>query len=200
MKKFVWSLLLGLFCLQAKAEQTGQLFVNPYHPEFGKQEENLQLLDANLTNELVRFAERRDRIQQLWLEHMPQNPELIQRNSFVLRRVMDRSASRIMKSDYFKKTSLGRASDTLKEKMETDVTFKDEKNIEHKFDFKLALFQGQAFIQYSGFLKTQLRYDAGANNVAMIFQQDLSPFSSIGIESTLIGENQAQMVLLNFIW
>lgn len=188
-------------CASAQAQQTGQILLNPYHPEFGEQGENLELLDAKLTQELVKFSERRDRVQKIWTEHMPEDPKLIEKNSFVLKRVSDRTLSRIMKSDFFKKSSLGRASDTIKSKMETEVRFKDEKNIEHHFDFKLALFQGQAFIQYEGLLKSQLRYDVSdGGTVALIVQQDLSEYSSIGIESTLIGDNRTQMVVLNLIW
>ena len=204
MKKLLWVFIVGFMglCASAHAQQTGQLLLSPYHPEFGEQGENVEVLDAKLTQELVKFSERRDRIQStLLLDQMPRDPELLEENSFVLKRVGDRTLTRIMKSDYFKKTSLGRAADSLKQKMETDVTFKDDKNISHRFDFKIALFQGQAFIQYEGFTKTQLRYDIdNGGSVAMIFQQDLSAYSSIGIESTLIGEDRTQMVLLNLIW
>ncbi len=203
MIKWFGMFIIGLFsfCVSAQAQQGGQFLFNPYHPEFGSQGENIELLDAKLTQELVRYSERGARIQQFWLEYMPGDPQLIEENTFVLKRVMDRTASRIMKSDFFKKTSLGRASENLKDKMQTDVTFKDEKNVSHRFDFKLALFQGQAFVQYEGFTKTQLRYDmSNGGNVAMIFQHDLSPTSTIGIESTLVGDNRAQMVVLNRVW
>lgn len=200
MNRLILAVITILSCCLAQAEQTGQLLLNPYHPEFGEQQTQIEVLDANLTNELVRFAERRDRIQKVWIEHMPYDPNLIESNSFVLKRVLDRTASRLMKSDLVKKSALGRASESVKEKMETNVTFKDEKNVNHRFDFKIAAFQGQAFIQYSGFTKTQLRYDMSENNVAMIFQHDLSQFSSVGIETTLAGENQTQLLLLNLVW
>lgn len=202
MRIIVLILFSGFLFSSAQADQTGQLLLNPYHPEFNTDAEDMApLLDANLQNELVRFSEQRDRIQKLWLEHMPADPGLIQSNSFVLKRVMDRSFSRLSQSEYFKKTRLGRAGEQMKSKMETRVAFKDEKNIDHKFDFKLAAFQGQAFIQYSGFTKAQLRYDVrDGGRVAMILQHDLSKNSIIGIETSVVGRESYQLMTLNFVW
>jgi len=203
MSKIFWVLILGVLSLSlsARAETVGSL-MNPYQPDFGKQGDNIEVLDNKLTMELVKFSERRDRIQdQLLLNEMPEDPQLIESNSYVLKRVMDRTMTRFMKSDYFKRSSLGRTAESFKSKMETDVKITDEKNITHTFNFRFAPFQGQAFVQYEGFTKAQLRYDvAHGGNIALIFQHDLSQFSSMGIESTLVGETRAQLVTLNLIW
>ncbi len=200
MIKGVLILFMGLISVTAGAGQTAQMYLNPYYPQYQAQEQT-PLLEASLQRDLVTFAERRERVQKIWTEYMPNDPALIEKDSFVLKRIMDRTTARLFKSEYFRKSSVGKTAHSVKEQMETNVEFQDSKNITHNFDFKLAAFQGQAFIQYSGFTKAQLRYDfSNGGQLAMIFQHDLSPTSTIGIESSLLGENKVQMVNLNYFW
>jgi hypothetical protein len=191
---------LGLLSVTANAAQTAQLFLNPYYPKF-KEQEQAPLLEASLQKDLVSFAERRERTQKIWTEYMPNDPQLMEKDTVVLQRILDRTSARLVKSEYFRKTKFGKTANTVKESMETNLEFQDEKNIKHNFDFKIAAFQGQAFIQYSGYTKAQLRYDMShGNQLALIFQHELSPTSTIGIESTLAGENRVQMLNLSYIW
>ncbi|MBY0384205.1 hypothetical protein K2X05_03525 [bacterium] len=190
---------MGLISVTAWATPSAQLYLNPYYPQYAQQEQ-IELLDSSLQNDFRQFAERRERTQKIWTEYAPVETRLVEKDSFVLKRIMDRSTARLLKSDYFRRSRLGKTANSVKDKMETDMEFKDEKNITHHFDFKLALFQGQAFIQYSGYTKAQLRYDVSQQQLAVVFQHDLSPSSSIGIESSLMGANQVQMVNLNYVW
>jgi hypothetical protein len=179
---------------------TSPLFVNPYYPEFTQPNEELSrsLMDAGLENEINQYIERRDRLQQLLIEQTDNNAGLLQNNSFVMKRLMDRGTRRVMHSSWVKKSSLGRMADNVKHSLETDIEFQDSKNVKHKLDFKIAAFQGQLFLQYEGVTKAQLRYDvSNGGSVAMIFQHDLSDMSAIGIETTLAGQFQTQSLLLS---
>lgn len=179
------------------------LFVNPYYPEFENDNEELSrsMMDAGLENEIHQYMERRDRLQQLMIEQTENNAGLLQNNSFVMKRLMDRGTRRAMKSSWVKKTSMGRLADNVKNNLQTDLEIHDSKNMKHKLDFKIAAFQGQAFVQYEGATKAQLRYDlSNGGSLAMIFQHDLSDMSSIGIETTLTGDIRTQSVLLNITW
>ncbi len=203
MPKFVFFVIVIVLPLLSTASPTAQLFLNPYYPEFSESSDELtrNLMDANLENEIQQYIQRRDHLETLMIEQTQDYAGMLQKNTFAMRRMMDRVSRRALKSPLLKKTTMGRLADDLKEKLQTEVEFRDIKNIEHKFDFKIAAFQGQAFIQYSGFTKAQLRYDIdNGGSVAMIFQHDLSPTSSIGIESTLVGDFRTQSVLLNLIW
>lgn len=203
MIKFGVFVLLLAFSLQGLAAPTAQLFVNPYYPEFTQDNENIyrSMMDAGLETEITQYMERRDRLQELMIEQTEDYAGLLQKDSFVMKRLMDRGARRAMHSPWLKKSSMGRFAEDVKNNLQTDVEYKDSKNIEHKFDFKIAAFQGQAFLQYSGLTKAQLRYDIGnGGSLAMIFQHDLSQLSSIGIETTLAGEFRTQSVLLNIYW
>lgn len=203
MFKMILGILTILISTGAFAAPTGNLFLNPYYPvdpEPGTTA--LSFFDSNLHKDLTNFSERRQRVQTfLVVEHSPDQTDLIESDSFVLRRIFDRGMSAMMKSDSFRKTRLGKTANQLKDNMQTGLVVTDEKNVTHKFDFKLAPFQGFAFLQYSGFTKMQLRYnlrDGGA--IAMIFRHELAPGSSIGIENTMTGANRGQLLTLNFSW
>lgn len=202
----VFVLLLGVSLQSLAAPATAPvspLFLNPYYPEFDQSSEELSrsLMDAGLENEINQYIERRDRLQNLAIEYVPEDAHLLQKNSFVMKRLMDRGTRRAMHSSWIKKSSIGRMADDVKNNMQADLEFKDSKEINHKFDFKIQAFQSQAFLQYSGFTKAQLRYDlSNGGSMALIFQHDLSPMSSIGIETTLMGEFRTQSVMLNVLW
>jgi hypothetical protein len=203
MRRFVLFVFIIGFFTVGHAQPTSSLFVNPYYPEFNQPDDDLSrtLMDANLENEVRQYMERRDRIQQLYLEFMPQDPGLLPKNSFITKRFLDRGSRRLLKSSWIRKSSVGRAADHVKNNMQTDVDYVDSMSRSHHFDFKIAAFQGEAFIQYSGFTKAQLRYSlSNGGSLAMIFQHDLTALSSIGIESTLTGDNRTQSVLLNILW
>lgn len=198
-------LLLIITCYSSLvlATPTSHLFLNPYYPEFEDSTEDItkHLMDLDLQREVQQYMQRRERLENLMIEQTQDYGGMLQKNTFAMRRMMDRASRRALKSPWLKKSSIGKIADDIKHNLETNVEYKDEKNIEHKFDFKIAAFQGQAFIQYSGFTKAQLRYDLGnGGSLAMIFQHSLSPLSSIGIESTLVGEFRTQALLLNINW
>lgn len=185
------------------AQPQSPLFVNPYYPEFEQENEDLSrsLMDAGLENEINQYTQRRDRLQLLMIERTDNNAGLLPKNSFVMKRLMDRGTRRAMKSSWVKKTSMGQFAESVKNNLQTDLEIQDSKNMKHKLDFKIAAFQGQAFIQYEGATKAQLRYDlSNGGSLAMIFQHDLSDMSSIGIETTLSGDVRTQSVILNITW
>ena len=126
---------------------------------------------------------------------------MVQEDSFVFKRFLDRSVSRLMKSDYFKKSSVGRSAEAVKRNTETDMAFGQPGQIQHKFEFKVAAFQRQAFIQYSGFTKVQLRYDMGeGGNLAALYRKDISKNGFMGLENRFTGDTKGQYITLNFAW
>lgn len=179
------------------------LLLNPYYPEFTDSTEELSrsMMDVGLENEINQYIERREHLQMLAIEYVPEDANLLQKNSFVMKRLTDRGTRRAMHSSWIKKSTVGQMADDVKNNLQADLEYKDEKNVNHKFDFKIQAFQRQAFLQYSGLTKAQLRYDlSNGGSMALIFQHDLSPMSSIGIETTLVGEYRTQSLMLNILW
>ncbi|MCB9073224.1 MAG: hypothetical protein H6623_06350 [Bdellovibrionaceae bacterium] len=205
MLKIVVFFSFFLYLAMGLAESSpAPFYVNPYYPEFSSNDENLSraLMDQNLENEVRQYMDRRERVQQLWTEYMPANhPQLLPSNSFIFKRMMDRGSRRAFKSSWIKNSFLGKTAESVKHNLQTEMNYVDSGETHHRFDFKIAAFQGVAFIQYEGSTKAQLRYSfTNGGALAMIFQHDLSQFSSIGIESTLAGKNPSQSVNLNIVW
>jgi hypothetical protein len=201
-KRIGW-VILGLFCCaKASAQQTGQIYISPMYPEYSTEKDHIQYLDSSLQRELVQFSDRRNRAQSAQFAYTNKDAGYIQSDSFVLRRIMDRSLQRLTKSDFFTKSFLGKTAHTIKKSTETDMQLSStETGQKHKFDFKMQVFQRQAFIQYEGYTKAQLRYDIrNGGALALVYQKDLSPTSSLGLENTFTGHLRGQQLTLNIIW
>lgn len=196
---FVISILLMLsqHCLAA----TGEVYYQPSYPDFSDSTPTIEFIDDDLQTELLRFSVRKERDQKIYEAWVPDDGfDRQQSDHFVLRRLVDKGAKRIMKSRLFKSSELGQASEGLKQKMQTDIQFSDEKNMNHKFDFKIELFQGYAQIQYTGFTRAKLRYQMNDSRVMMVFEHSLSKYQTMAIETALTGAETSQFVTLNCRW
>lgn len=182
---------------------TGEVFYQPNYPDFinPRSSFDINLMDNDLQSELLRFSIRKERDQKIYDQWVPDDGiGRKQNDSFALKRLFDKGLKRVMKSSFFKNSSLGRTSENLKEKMHTNVEFSDEKNMSHKFDFAVELFQGYAQVQYTGFTKAKLRYQASNKRVMMVFEHNLSKYQSMAIETALTGPETTQFVTLNCRW
>jgi hypothetical protein len=197
-----WIILTLLFCAQGFAQQVGHLYLSPIYPEYSSMDKKqIEVMDSSLQRELVQFSDRRARAQSAQFAYTSKDAGSVQSDSFVLKRILDRSVTRFTKSDFFTKSFLGHTAQTIKDKTQTDMQLSRPGEQSHKFDFKLALFQKQAFIQYEGYTKAQLRYDVrNGGSLALVYQKDLSPTSSLGLENTFTGNMRGQQLTLNFIW
>lgn len=194
------TLILVLTAAQAQAQQSAQIYMHPTAPEYATSDlSQIQIIDNSLKNELFQFAAHRARVQEV--QFVAMDGDIVQDDSFVFKRFLDRSVSRLMKSDYFKKSSVGQTAEAVKKNTETDMAFGQPGQIQHKFEFKVAAFQRQAFIQYSGFTKVQLRYDMGdGGSLAALYRKDLGKMSYMGLENRFTGDNKGQYITLNFNW
>lgn len=194
------TLIIVLTAAQAQAQQSAQIYMHPTAPEYATSDlSQIQIIDNSLQNELFQFAAHRGRVQEVQFVSMDGN--MVQEDSFVFKRFLDRSVNRLMKSDYFKKSSVGRSAEAVKRNTETDMAFGQPGQIQHKFEFKVAAFQRQAFIQYSGFTKIQMRYDMGdGGSLAALYRKDISKNGFMGLENRFTGETKGQYITLNFAW
>lgn len=163
--------------------------------------DDIQIMDSELQNDLIHLSQER-------MAQTESNHTFYLRDSLrpqyddsrIVRRILDRSANRILKSDFFKKSSVGKTANTVKQQMETDVEFRDEKNIEHKFDFKFKVFQSYAYIRYTGFTTARLIYDYGQDNLTLSFDHQLSDFSTMSINTSLQSGRPSQYLSISHWW
>ncbi|UOF00034.1 hypothetical protein [Bdellovibrio reynosensis] len=80
----------------------------------------------------------------------------------VISRIADRGISLWFNSAAMRATTLGRIAETTQEKLKTDVELPaaSEEGVSHKFSFKIEAFQAMAKLEYTGWLKAAINYDA----------------------------------------
>lgn len=81
----------------------------------------------------------------------------------ILTRIADRGFSMWFNSAAVKGSALGRAAETTQEKLRTDVVIDQgagSNKVKHKFSVRLEAFQALAKVEYSGWMKANLDYNA----------------------------------------
>ncbi len=85
--------------------------------------------------------------------------------STVMTRIADKGFNLWFNSSAMKATTLGRMAETAQEKLKTDVVVpaSSPKGVSHKFSFRVEAFQALAKMEYTGWLKAAVNYDAKAS-------------------------------------
>lgn len=80
----------------------------------------------------------------------------------VVGRIVDRGLSYWYNNSGFKNTALGRVAEDAQQKLKTDVTVQGSspKATAHKFSFRIEAFQALAKIEYTGWMKAAINYNA----------------------------------------
>ncbi len=80
----------------------------------------------------------------------------------VITRIMDRGLNYWYNSTGFKNSTLGRAAEETQEKLKTDVVVHgaNPKSTSHKFSFRVEAFQSLAKIEYTGWMRAAINYNA----------------------------------------
>jgi hypothetical protein len=101
---------------------------------------------------------------------IPQGLSEAEDDQMVIRRILDRSANLIYRSEWVQGTRLGAGARSVERSMNSEVSFAaDPDSIQHKLKFALNAFSGQARVQYEGLMQAQLVYaaDLGRLNLEM---------------------------------
>lgn len=172
---------------------------------------DVEVLDRRINGDLVALANERLRRQlEVSMPGSPAQALFAQQGNdfwgneideiFILRRILDRSVSRFFKSSYFKKSKLGKTAEKVEENVKTDMSFQDEKNVEHKFRFKAQLFRQFATISYSGFADARVIYDYRLERWSLSLDRRLTDTSTISISSALERGQSSQFVTISHWW
>lgn len=82
-------------------------------------------------------------------------------SSTVFSRIADRGFNYWYKNSEFKNSAVGRAAENAQEKLKTDVVVpSNKKGMNHKFSFRVEAFQTLAKMEYSGWTKAAVNYNA----------------------------------------
>ncbi len=88
-------------------------------------------------------------------------------------RIADRTFNHWFNSPTMKASMLGRAVDETQEKLKTDVILPADSSdgVTHKFSFRVEAFQALAKLEYSGWMKAAINYDAKAASTDIFLKE-----------------------------
>lgn len=122
--------------------------------------------------------------------------------STVLTRIADRSISMWFNSAAVKATTLGRIAETAQEKLKTDVIVpaSSPKGVSHKFSFKVEALQALAKLEYTGWLKAAINYDAKTSNTDILLKDRIFSNKELIVSHKASKEQGLSMVGLAWSW
>lgn len=91
----------------------------------------------------------------------------------VLSRIADRGFSLWFNSSFVKSSAIGQFAERTQEKLKTDVIVPagTPSGTSHKFSFRVEAFQALAKLEYTGWLKAAVNYDAKASCTDILFKE-----------------------------
>lgn len=120
----------------------------------------------------------------------------------VLTRIADRGFSLWFNSAAMKATTLGRIAETAQEKLKTDVVVpaSTPKGVSHKFSFKVEAFQALAKVEYTGWMKAAINYDAKAAETDIFVKEKVFSNKDLVVSHKATKEQGLSMVGLAWSW
>lgn len=95
-------------------------------------------------------------------EIIPTDVKATDSTGSVMNRIMDRSLNYWYNNSGFKESAIGRVAEETQEKLKTDVVVKgaSPKATTHKFSFRIEAFQALAKVEYTGWMRAMVDYNA----------------------------------------
>lgn len=118
----------------------------------------------------------------------------------VLSKMIDRSLSYWWATTPLRKTSLGRAAETIEEKAQIKAELQDSNNVKHRFDFKVMLSQALAKIEYSGWIKAAISYDAKSSIAEAQIIQNIDHSKDIVLSHLMGSDENLSRLSLRVDW
>lgn len=118
----------------------------------------------------------------------------------VLAQMADNSASLIWNTSDLKKTSLGRAADNAEKKLNMQKTIEGKNNVNHSFSFKVLALQTLARLEYSGWFKGAISYDAHAAKTEAEFSEKINKNQDFVISQSITTAESKSKVGVRWDW
>jgi hypothetical protein len=119
----------------------------------------------------------------------------------VISKIVDNSLSYWYNHSGFKETSVGRAAANVEKKMRADVDLGTDKNkVEHKLSFKILATQALAKLEYVGWFRAALNYDARAAKAEAEVFESLAPDKDLIVSQSVTPQEQKSQLALRWNW
>ena len=122
--------------------------------------------------------------------------------SAVMTKVADITVNYLMNNSALKQTAVMRFADKTKEKLKTDIVVPSADGVgpNHKFTFKLEAFQALAKMEYTGWLKAAVNYDAKSSVTAISIQDKLFVDKLLSVRHVSSKDQTFSMIGLAWPW
>lgn len=122
--------------------------------------------------------------------------------SAVVTRIADKGISLWFNSAAVKATSIGRFAETAQEKLKTDVSLppSDPEGVTHKFSFRIEALQAAARLEYVGWLKAAVNYDAKASSTDIYFKEKVLQNKDLIVSHKATKQQDLSMIGLAWTW
>lgn len=122
--------------------------------------------------------------------------------SMLLTRMVDKGVNLWFNSAAMKNSRLGRIAEETQEKLKTDlvVPASKEGEVSHKFSFKIEAFQALAKLEYSGWLKAAINYDAKSAATDILFSEKVFTDKNLVLSHKDSREQRLSMIGLAWAW
>lgn len=120
----------------------------------------------------------------------------------VVSRIADRGVSLWFNSTLMKDSTLGRMAQETQEKLKADVYVPATTplGVSHKFSLKIEAFQALAKLEYSGWLKAAVNYDARSAVTDILFKEKVFADKDLILSHKAGGEQAFSMIGLAWAW
>ena len=120
--------------------------------------------------------------------------------STMMYRIADKSFNVWFNSPAVKSSLLGRAVEETQEKLKTDVVVpaSSSEGVTHKFSFRIEAFQALAKLEYTGWMKAAINYDAKAAATDVSFKEKL--FSDKELVLSHKGNKEQGLSMIGLAW
>ena len=124
----------------------------------------------------------------------PKNVSEKESANSVLARMADNSVSLWWDRTPLRQTALGKAADTVEKKMNLKVEIEDKNKIKHSMNLKILAMQALARLEYRGWVRAAISYDARAAKTEAELSEDIGETQNIVITHTITtSENKSQL-------
>ncbi|WP_415062370.1 hypothetical protein [Bdellovibrio sp.] len=120
----------------------------------------------------------------------------------VFSRIADRGFSLWFNSSFMKESALGRFAEEAQEKLKTDVVVpaSTTKGVSHKFSFRIEAFQALAKMEYTGWLRAAINYDAKASATDILFKEKVFANKDLIVSHRANKDQDLSMIGLAWSW
>lgn len=131
---------------------------------------------------------------------LPSKLESGENSAVLLSKIADNSLSLVWNNSPLRYSPVGKTAETVEKKVNVEAHFKDEEQVEHKFNLKLLAIQSLAKIEYKGWMSAALNYDIRQARSEAELIESLSNNKDLILSHSIKKDENKSAVSLRWKW